>query len=501
MKPAREQWLTSVGIDVGTSTTKMIISRLRLARMSSTFALPRYDIVERQVRYESPVIMTPLVADQIDSEPLALWLRQQYQDAGIHPSEVNSGAVIFTGESASKSNAQSILHGLAEDSGAFVVATAGSDLEAVLAAKGSGAVAYTRDLKDILVNVDIGGGTANAAYCYRGKVIHTVTYHVGGRLIRLQRDGTITYISDALQPWLKANGFVLRCGEAVTYETLRHLTMCVNQALLSALRDNGDAMSQLLEIAGRTPSVTRDHTPTFTKMMISGGIGQWFYTLESDPADLADVTMFGDIGPLLASTLRTACADQGLQVIQPHQTVRATVLGAGMQSTEISGSTVHIEPGILPLRNVPIVQLVIPVSDSALFASQYTTILHHTFRQAAALYQESDASTSLADSRHHVIGFALQVLQMQYLTYDQLEFAAEQLVAAFRLYFPHFATLVLVCDQDIAKALGQRLHLLCLGHPQLICIDQIRVEHGDYIDLGTPVNGTTIPVMIKTLAF
>jgi ethanolamine utilization protein EutA len=479
----------------------MIVSRLRLARMSSTFALPRYDIVERQIRYESPVIMTPLVSDQIDSEPLSKWLNQQYQLAGIQPSEVNTGAVIFTGESASKSNAQAILHGLAEDSGAFVVATAGSDLEAVLAAKGSGAVAYSREQKDILVNVDIGGGTANAAYCYRGKVIHTVTYHVGGRLIRLQPDGTITYISGALQPWLEANGYALRCGERITYETLRNLTITLNRSLLSALRHASDETSQLLMIGSTAQEVTREHSLTFSKIMISGGIGQWFYTMDSNPTALEEVTVFGDVGPLLASSLRVVCEEQGLEIIPPLQTVRATVLGAGMQSTEISGSTVHFEPGLLPLRNVPIVQFAIPVTDSPSFASQYTTLLHHTFRQAAALYLESDASASRTDSRIRVIGFALQVRKLKYLSYDQLEYVATQLIAAFRLYFPHVETLVLVCEQDIAKALGQRLHLLCLGQPQLICIDQIRVEHGDYIDLGTPVNGTTIPVIIKTLAF
>ncbi|WP_018756959.1 ethanolamine ammonia-lyase reactivating factor EutA [Paenibacillus terrigena] len=502
MRPGRrEEWLTSVGIDVGTSTTKMIVSRLRIARMSSTFALPRYAIVERLIQYESPVITTPLIQDQIDELAIGEWVREQYLVANISPQDVMSGAVIFTGESAGKSNAAPFLQQIAEDSGAFVVATAGSDLEAVLAAKGSGAEAYSRESKDIIVNVDIGGGTANAAYCYRGNVIHTVTYHVGGRLIRLEPDGRVQYVASALEPWLRMNAFQLRAGERCTYDDLRAITAALSRSLLSGLSgaqglpNGGDPAAELLRI-GREKS-RHKAPPIYTRLMVSGGIGQWFYAKEASPRSLHEVTVHGDMGPLLASALRESCDQMGIITAVPSQTVRATVLGAGMQSTEVSGSTVYVEDDILPLRNVPIIQL--PPLDRTRTYEQWMATFGTFFEQAAKWYGGPSDSIASGEQRSQEMGIALPALQ--HLSYKAFDKLAEQLAAQFRTHCPHVETLVLVCEQDMAKALGHRLRLLLQGHPKLVCIDQIRVTHGDYVDIGLPVQDRAIPVMVKTLAF
>lgn len=61
--------------------------------------------------------------------------------------------------------------------------------------------------------------------------------------------------------------------------------------------------------------------------------------------------MHGDIGPLLAFHI------QALGVSEAPETARATVIGAGMQNTEVSGSTVYIKSDRLPLKNVPIVDV------------------------------------------------------------------------------------------------------------------------------------------------
>jgi len=393
------------------------------------------------------------------------------------------------------------LQQIAEDSGAFVVATAGSDLEAVLAAKGSGAEAYSKESKDIIVNVDIGGGTANAAYCYRGNVIHTVTFHVGGRLIRLEPDGRVNYIAPALDPWLTMNWFQLREGERVTYDDLRAIATALSRSLLSGLSgapdlpDEGDLAAELLRI-GREKSRYKS-PPIYARLMISGGIGQWFYAKEESPRSINEVTVHGDIGPLLASTLREVCGQMGISTIVPSQTVRATVLGAGMQSTEVSGSTVYVEADILPLRNVPIVQL--PPMDRTATYEQWTAVFRDVFEQAAVWYGEPSVFIASVEQRKRVMGIALPALQ--HLSYMEFNKLAEKLAAQFHIHCPDVETLVLVCEQDMAKALGHRLRLLFQGHPKLICIDQIRVMHGDYVDIGVPIQDRAIPVMVKTLAF
>src|SRR5690606_19645416 len=123
--------------------------------------------------------------DEVDPEAIFRLLQREYARAELRLQDVKSGAVIITGETATKRNAQSIVHLLAEVPGHFVVATAGADLEGVLAGKGSGAETRAKQIHGVVANIDIGGGTANAAFFHRGQVIGTITFHIGGRLIRL----------------------------------------------------------------------------------------------------------------------------------------------------------------------------------------------------------------------------------------------------------------------------------------------------------------------------
>lgn len=487
----REQWLTSVGIDVGTSTTKMIVSKLKIARMSSPFALPRYEIVERRIEYESPIISTPLQSyKEIDAAQIAYWLEQQYQEAHIERSSVQSGAIIFTGETASKTNAEGVLHQLALDSGSFVVATAGCELEAVLAAKGSGAEAYSQQVKEMVINMDIGGGTANIAYCYRGKTLHTTTFHLGGRLLRLQPDGTLLYIAEALEPWLRHHNYLIQVGDCLSLYQLSELATTMVRSMLSYLAGDYEGTGSLLLV--KQPSVI---PPASHQLMVSGGVGYWFNTPGKMSLTLEYITQFGDFGPLLAHALKVECCHYGFEPLVPLQTVRATVLGAGMQSTEISGSTVYIEQGVLPIRNVPVVS--IDLSESALALSPFhknerehntEELIDAAFRQAAALYS---ATTT----------FAIAITGLKSCTYANLQQLSALLVSTYLQYFSPNGKLIVICENDMAKALGQSLHLRCLGQPSIVCIDQISTQHGDYVDLGEPIKGTTIPVIVKTLAF
>lgn len=491
----RQQWLTSVGIDVGTSTTKMIVSKLKIARMSSPFALPRYEIVERIIAYESPIIATPLLShNEIHSEPIASWLEEQYRQAGIKQIDVQSGAIIFTGETASKSNAEPLLHQLAIDSGSFVVAVAGCELEAVLAAKGSGAEAYSLQTKEIIANIDIGGGTANIAYCFRGQTIHTVTFHVGGRLLHLDPDGKLLYISHVLGPWLQDQQIELRIGDRLSLYELREITRMLVHSMLSYLLGDlgGPGRLLLVKQPGEAP-------PTCQKVMVTGGVGHWFNQIHevNRPLTMESITQFGDFGPLLAHVLKVECSQYNIATLEPMQTVRATVLGAGMQSTEISGSTVYIEQGVLPLRNVPVVK--IDLSSSFHSAAQQESWRHHLQETIDAVFKQ--AATLYAQQSSYKAAFAFALTGLKSCTYTVLQFLSAQLVNAFVHHFPNNKTMIVICENDMAKALGQSLHLQCLGDPSIICIDQIFVRHGDYVDLGEPIKGTTIPVIVKTLAF
>jgi ethanolamine utilization protein EutA len=482
-----DQWISSVGIDIGTSTTKMIVSRLRLMRTSSALSLPRYDIVERELLYESPIYSTPLKSgDEVDAERIWQILALEYEQAGIRPDELKSGAVIITGETANKRNAKQMLHLLAERSGDFVVATAGADLEGQLAGKGASADERSMRIRGAVANIDIGGGTANAAIFHRGKPIGTVTFHVGGRLIQVDAGGTIIAVSPSIRPWLEFSGYRLEPGQSVSFEVLKEICSAMSRSMLDYLAGyaspGGDKPVRAL-ILGEplTPM------PPIEEWMVSGGIGRLME--EAKPNNLAETAVFDDIGPLLAYTLKEVALQYPIRLVHPDQTVRATVIGAGMQSMEISGATVHLEKSVLPIRNLPVMKLEVTPH-----------LLEHSKPLAEALTQTMRNASSLFDADVSP-PFALALSGLRTCTYSSLQNLSDAIHETFKSYFPGNSVMVVVCENDIAKALGQALERRAGSGPKIVCIDQIKVEHGDYIDLGEPVAGSMIPVVVKTLAF
>ena len=192
--------MLSVGIDLGTSTTQLVVSRLTVRNTASAFAVPKLSITGKEVLYRSDIHFTPLRSDtEIDANAVAKIVDAEYRRAGIDRAEIETGAVIITGETARKENAREVLSALSGYAGDFVVATAGPDLEGVLAGKGAGCGDYAREHRTPVLNLDIGGGTANLCLFDReGEPAETGCVNVGGRLIKLDGQGVITYVSPVL---------------------------------------------------------------------------------------------------------------------------------------------------------------------------------------------------------------------------------------------------------------------------------------------------------------
>ena len=186
--------ILSVGIDIGTSTTQLIFSRLTIENRASSYTVPRIDIVNKEVIYRSKIYFTPLrSATEIDAEAVKRIVREEYQAAGMTPEMLRTGAVIITGETARKENANEVLEALSDLAGDFVVATAGPDLESVLSARGAGTDALSKEKRTAIANVDIGGGTSNIAVYEKGVLRGTCCLDIGGRLIKVE-NGRISYI-------------------------------------------------------------------------------------------------------------------------------------------------------------------------------------------------------------------------------------------------------------------------------------------------------------------
>ena len=133
--------LMTVGIDIGSSGTQVIFSRVNLRRLSEDLC-SRYFVVSRETLFQSAVALTPYRSEEhIDEAKLGAIIDDAYNAAGIDPAGIDTGAVILTGEALRRENAEAIAGIVAEKGGDFVCATAGHQMGSMLAAYGSGASA------------------------------------------------------------------------------------------------------------------------------------------------------------------------------------------------------------------------------------------------------------------------------------------------------------------------------------------------------------------------
>ena len=185
--------LCSVGLDVGTTSTQLVVSRLRIENRAGSFSVPELEITRREILYKSPVHFTPLLNDSlVDAPALQRIVDAEYRAAGIRREDVDTGAIIITGETSRKENARTVLDALSDYAGDFVVATAGPDLESILAAKGAGAVELSRKHSRSVLHMDIGGGTSNLCLIRDGEILSTVCLNVGGRLLKIRENGVLS---------------------------------------------------------------------------------------------------------------------------------------------------------------------------------------------------------------------------------------------------------------------------------------------------------------------
>lgn len=450
--------LLSVGLDIGTTTTQMIVSRLEVANQATGFAVPRLEITARQILYRSPVCFTPLVdGKRVDEQAIREWVSEQYRQAGISRNQVRTGAVIITGETSRKENAEAVLRALSDFAGDFVVATAGPDLESVLAAKGAGAVHYSEETGKTVLHMDIGGGTSNLALIQEGRIRETGCLNVGGRLVKWDDTGNISYISPVLQGLTD-----LTTGRPGTPEQIQDLVNILVQVLEMAAgrRERTPLLNHFL-----TQETGKDwQVPQVPAMLsFSGGVAD---CIEAEDGS----NHFGDIGSILGSAIRKSRLCQGTYMLG-KETIRATVIGAGCHSTQLSGSTVFCQNVPLPLKNLPVIAFTFQEQEAQDFP-----------QRIARRLQEADSPEAVLA----LPGYAAP-------TYASVTALAEKIAAGVA------GEAVYVClEADMAKALGQRLSLVLPPNTPCLCLDRVALAPESYLDVALPI-GPALPVVVKTL--
>lgn len=473
--------ILSVGIDVGTSTTQVVFSKLQMDNAGGYFSVPRVAIVDKEVVYKSEVYMTPLKTDVlIDTEALRDIVAAEFRKAGYRPEDTDSGAVIITGESARKENADAVLKSLSDFAGDFVVSAAGPDMESLIAGKGSGAWQYSMDHHCRVANLDIGGGTTNVVLFEDGENLARGCLDIGGRLICMNPQGIITKVSPAAAVMAQAAGVSVsvgdRCDELKLTAVTRQMAAALNAYLGVGTKDIDAILRQI-----KTPGSSDFPVPEKVQaVFFSGGVADLIYH------ESADTWAYGDIGVLLGRAIRESRLFTDFQKMEPGETIRATVVGAGTYTTTISGSTITYSDDIFPLKNIPVIKLDEELQE-ACFAGETEPVIR---RIQWVLGQN--------DEEH----FILAMPGKRNPGYMEMKRAAASIRQIMDRVQPPGEPILLVIESDIAKAMGQMIRQQPDLKRQVVAIDSIHVEDGEYVDMGKPMmDGMVIPVVVKTLIF
>lgn len=470
-EPQKEE-IISAGIDIGTSTTKVVISRFSLQNMAGGTHLPRIEIVDKEIIHRSPIYRTPLLSETaINIEAVQRLVKSEYEKAGIQIGEVQTGAVIITGETATKSNAEQMIHELSNEAGEFLVATAGPDLEGIIAAKGSGAYQYSKKTGRTIANIDIGGGTANVAVFRNGKLLGTCTLHIGGRLIEFS-ENRILHISRPVKELIETKQFPVPQRVEEIQNITNEMAQIIARMLLKRLSNEDKVL-----LLGHEPNWDGE----IDVLMFSGGVAECLYQLEGVTSN----EMYEDMGMLLAESLKNSSELSEWEWVVPEETVRATVLGAGTQTTEISGATIQVDPSQLPLKNLPVYQF------------SFENDIDEGIKRIPNAIKDA---VNIYDPQLEGINFALYLTDIPYLSFKNVQNIASALLVSTREKPNQNQPLVVVLQSDHAKVLGQTISFQNPQQP-IICIDQIIVEHGDYLDIGNVLQTEVVPVVVKTLTF
>ncbi len=475
--PINTDQIISVGIDIGTTTTHLIVSKLSFANVSLVNAAPNLAISDREILHESAIYATPLnEAGEIEAPMVAQIIAQAYSEAGLHSSTVQTGALIITGQSARARNAEAVSASLAALAGHFVTESAGPHLESILAARGSLAVEYSLQCGKTVLNIDIGGGTSNFALIKAGKIVDTACLNVGGRMVQLHpQNKTIKAISESAALLTDDK---IKKNERADFDLIKNLAKQSAQLILEVAAGVEIALPQLM-------LTEKLHVFEFDEIWLSGGV--------ASVLDEANLHRYDDIGVYLARALKEQLVARQIRFQISPRAIRATVIGAGLHTLQLSGSTIGFDQNLLaslPLRNLKIIKLPMLLRNSI-------DCLENTIcRQLKQ--REHDWS-------EEAVALVLSGITRDMLSFKFLTELSSQISQSF-LSNKGREPLVIVSDADLAMA----LRLLLQGRlpdKRIITVDGINAEGGDYIDIGTPVssssdpNTQSLPIVVKTLIF
>ena len=460
--------LTSIGIDIGSSTSHLMFSRLLIGYPS---VLQRKPIVlERNVIARSPILLTPFSGDwNIEAGPLKELVDATFQDAGLTRDDIDTGAVIITGEAARRDNAQKIAELFSDDAGRFVCATAGPMLETVMAAHGSGAVLQSRDQGQTILNIDIGGGTTKISLIDSGKIRATTAVNIGARLVAHDGANAVIRLEKSGRRFLKDLGDNLNFGDKISEDLRARLANRMARVLFDAIMNGSQPWADFYA------SPALGELPAIDGILFSGGVSEYIYSRESK--------VFGDLGPELGGAIRAEAEKRGFNVLEAGEGIRATVIGASQYTVQLSGETIFIPESLsLPVRNLRVF-----VAE----VDWQSPVIERTATAVKKILAGRDLEVRGAP-------FVLAFLTPPFAGYGAVQDMANGIDRALEALPADDRPLALVFVQNVGQVVGGMLS----AKWNMPCIDEVSLSELDFIDIGEVVDGEGfVPVVIKSLAF
>jgi ethanolamine utilization protein EutA len=473
--------LTTVGIDIGSSTSHLMFARVHLQRLSTALS-SRFVVIDRKILWQSPILLTPYRGDYtIDVDELAGFIGGSYAFAGIERENIDSGAVILTGEALKRRNARAIADLFSEEAGKFVCASAGHHMECQMAAHGSGAVALSRGHNATLLNIDIGGGTTKLALIENGRIVATCAIAVGGRLIVEDSKQGLTRIEPPAEAIANTLGIALMPANPLAATDRKRIANRMARMIMGLidLRQPGELANRLLVTQPWAADLANKGIDAMT---FSGGVAEYLYKRET--------RRFGDLGSNLAEELRHALAHRRdlPPVWDPGQGIRATVIGAAQFSVQISGNTILVtDPAKLPLQNLPV------LACNPILGGDISI---------EAVAAEVRGALARADFEEGESPVALSFPWQGEPSHVRLHAVAAGICAALPRTIEEELPLVLLIDGDVGKSLGRVIRHEIDARAEVIAIDGVQLKEFDYVDIGNIIELTNVvPIIIKSLLF
>jgi len=459
--------LTSVGVDIGSATAHMMLSRITLERLDT-----RYVVAERETLYSSDILLTPYLANgDIDADQLSTFFDGAFVASGVDRADIDTGALILTGVAVRRRNARAIGTLFAADAGKFVAVSAGDRLETLMAAHGSGAVAASRRGHTVAC-VDVGGGTTKIAICRDGAVIAMTAVEAGARLVVVDKQNSVIRLEDFGARTAEAMGAPLTLGDSAPRRLRAQLGLLMAQHIGQALR--GQAEDRWLRLPQLPQGLSCDG------VIFSGGVSEFIYGQPD--------TDFGDLGAELAFALRDMAGGMQMAIIPQASGIRATVVGASQHTIQVSGSTVFLDPvTTLPLRNLATIRPALTLAEDI-----------NPIAVARAV-REALVAQDLADGAAPV---AVALDWSGSATFHRLDGICRGLVAGMADVLAEGHPLVVVADGDVGGLLGMHCRENDLMDNAIVAIDGITLSDFDFVDIGEVILSTgSVPVVIKSLLF